>query len=216
MRSSSVLVRTAAPGSTPAWPTASLGGAGRVPKQVSARIAWRYPSREYPLTLSVFGIARAACVSSAMWRRIVRDGGLGRRHHDRSNPEPPNWGAMACTGPAPARVKPGPVPRALIEEIIGLATRAPSSMNTQPWNFYIITGEPLDRIRAGNTERMMAGVPQSREFRTPQPVLGKHRDRQVGVAKRLCPNASLSMRLRCLSVSTMRRDGADSMGRTDC
>jgi nitroreductase len=46
--------------------------------------------------------------------------------------------------------RPDPVPRALIEEIIGLAMRAPSSMNTQPWNFYVLTGEPLDRIRAGN------------------------------------------------------------------
>ena len=62
--------------------------------------------------------------------------------------------------------KPDPVPRALIEEIIGLAMRAPSSMNTQPWNFYVVTGEPLERIRKGNTERMAAGVPQSREFRT--------------------------------------------------
>jgi nitroreductase len=43
--------------------------------------------------------------------------------------------------------KPDPVPRALIEEIIGLAIRAPSSMNTQPWNFYVITGEPLDPRR---------------------------------------------------------------------
>jgi nitroreductase len=81
--------------------------------------------------------------------------------------------------------KPDPVPRALIEEIIGLAMRAPSSMNTQPWNFYVITGEPLDRIRAGNTERMLAGVPQSREFRTGQAFAGQHRDRQVGVAKQL-------------------------------
>jgi nitroreductase len=81
--------------------------------------------------------------------------------------------------------KPDPVPKALIEEIIGLAMRAPSSMNTQPWNFYIITGEPLDRIRAGNTERMVAGVPQSREFRTGQAFAGQHRDRQVGVARQL-------------------------------
>src|SRR5487761_2629692 len=81
--------------------------------------------------------------------------------------------------------KPDPVPRALIAEIIGLAMRAPSSMNTQPWNFYVISGEPLDRIRAGNTERMVAGIPQSREFRTGQPFAGKHRDRQVGVAKQL-------------------------------
>ena len=81
--------------------------------------------------------------------------------------------------------KPDPVPRALIEEIIALAMRAPSSMNTQPWNFTIVTGGPLARIRAGNTERTLAGVPQSREFRTGTAFAGAHRDRQVGVAKQL-------------------------------
>lgn len=81
--------------------------------------------------------------------------------------------------------KPDPVPRALIEEILALAMRAPSSMNTQPWNFHVITGEPLNRIRAGNTERMVAGVPQSREFRTGQAFAGVHRERQIGVAKQL-------------------------------
>lgn len=78
-----------------------------------------------------------------------------------------------------------PVPRALIEEILTLAMRAPSSMNTQPWNFHVITGEPLDRIRAGNTERNLAGVPHSREFRTGHAFEGVHRERQVGVAKQL-------------------------------
>ena len=81
--------------------------------------------------------------------------------------------------------KPDPVPMALIKEILTLAMRAPSSMNTQPWNFYVITGEPLDRIRAGNTERNLAGIPHSREFRIGQPFEGQHRDRQVGVAKQL-------------------------------
>jgi nitroreductase len=81
--------------------------------------------------------------------------------------------------------KPDPVPRALIQEILGLAMRAPSSMNTQPWNFYVITGEPLDRIRQGNTTRMTAGIPQSREFRTGPPFAGPHRERQIGVAKQL-------------------------------
>jgi nitroreductase len=81
--------------------------------------------------------------------------------------------------------KPDPVPRALIKEIIGLAMRAPSSMNTQPWNFYVISGEPLNRIRAGNTERNLAGIPHSREFRTGTGFTGQHRDRQVGVAKQL-------------------------------
>ena len=78
-----------------------------------------------------------------------------------------------------------PVPRALIEEVLGLAMRSPSSMNTQPWNFTIVTGDVLDQNRAGNTERNLAGVPHSREFRIGQAFAGQHRDRQVGVAKQL-------------------------------
>ena len=81
--------------------------------------------------------------------------------------------------------KPDPVPKALIEEIIGMAMRAPSSMNTQPWNFYVITGEPLVNIRRGNTERILAGEPDSREFRKGQAFAGPHRERQIGVAKQL-------------------------------
>jgi nitroreductase len=81
--------------------------------------------------------------------------------------------------------KPDPVPAELIREILALAMRAPSSMNTQPWNFYVITGAPLDRIRRGNTERNLAGVPHSREFRIGQPFAGVHRERQIGVAKQL-------------------------------
>jgi nitroreductase len=78
-----------------------------------------------------------------------------------------------------------PVPRALIEEILALAMRSPSSMNTQPWHFHVITGEPLDRIRRGNTENILAGVPDSREFRRGSPFAGVHRERQIGVAKQL-------------------------------
>ena len=58
-----------------------------------------------------------------------------------------------------------PVPRELIEEIIDLAKRAPSSMNTQPWHFHVITGEPLERIRKGNTEKMMSGSAVDREIK---------------------------------------------------
>ncbi|GHH23527.1 oxidoreductase [Sphingomonas glacialis] len=81
--------------------------------------------------------------------------------------------------------RPDPVPRPLIEEILMLAMRAPSSMNTQPYHFYVIGGSALDAIRAGNTERMVAGIPQSREFRTGTAFAGPHRDRQIGVAKQL-------------------------------
>ena len=78
-----------------------------------------------------------------------------------------------------------PVPRALIEDVLTLAMRSPTSMNTQPWHFHVITGEPLDRIRKGNTENILAGVPDSREFRRGEPFTGVHRDRQVEVAVQL-------------------------------
>ncbi|MFM2300268.1 MAG: hypothetical protein RLZZ84_4 [Pseudomonadota bacterium] len=81
--------------------------------------------------------------------------------------------------------KPDPVPKALIREVLEVAMRAPSSLNTQPWNFYVLTGAPLDRIRAGNTERNLAGVPSSREFKGHENYAGEHRERQVEIAKQL-------------------------------
>jgi hypothetical protein len=78
-----------------------------------------------------------------------------------------------------------PVPRELIEEILALAMRSPSSMNTQPYQFHVITGQPLDRIRKGNTENILAGVPDSREFRRGHAFEGVHRERQIGCAVQL-------------------------------
>jgi nitroreductase len=81
--------------------------------------------------------------------------------------------------------KPTPVAKSLLTEVIEMAMRAPSSLNTQPWNFYVVTGAPLDRIRAGNTERNLAGVPPSRESRSHGEYGGAHRERQIGIAKQL-------------------------------
>ena len=78
-----------------------------------------------------------------------------------------------------------PVPRELIEDVLTLAMRSPTSMNTQPWYFHVITGEPLDRIRRANTENILAGVPDSREFRRGHAFAGVHRARDVEVAKQL-------------------------------
>ena len=78
-----------------------------------------------------------------------------------------------------------PVPQALIREVLALALRAPTSLNTQPWNFYVVAGAVLDRIRQGNVERNLAGVPDSREFRMGPGYVGAHRERQIGVAKQL-------------------------------
>jgi nitroreductase len=81
--------------------------------------------------------------------------------------------------------RPDPVPREVIEEIISVAKWAPSSMNTQPWHVHVVTGEPLDNIRRGNTENMLAGVPPKREFPMRESCEGIHRKRQVEVAVQL-------------------------------
>ena len=78
-----------------------------------------------------------------------------------------------------------PVAKALVREILELAMRAPTSLNTQPWNFYVVAGDVLDRIRKGNVERNLAGVPHSREFRMGPGYEGAHRERQIGIAKQL-------------------------------
>jgi nitroreductase len=78
-----------------------------------------------------------------------------------------------------------PVPRELIDEIIDVAKWAPSSMNTQPWRVHVVTGEPLERIRAGNTENMVRGIPPKRDFPMKESYEGIHRKRQVEVAVQL-------------------------------
>ena len=78
-----------------------------------------------------------------------------------------------------------PVPKALVREVLELAMRAPTSFNTQPWNFFVASGDALDKIRKGNVENILAGVPDSREPRYHGEYEGEHRARQIGVAKQL-------------------------------
>ena len=78
-----------------------------------------------------------------------------------------------------------PVDRIMIEDIIALANRAPSSMNTQPWHLHVLTGEPLEAVRKGNSERMLAGVPPVREISAHAAYEGPHRERQIEIAVQL-------------------------------
>ena len=36
--------------------------------------------------------------------------------------------------------KPHPVPKEILQEILEIATRAPSGMNTQPWEITVVAG----------------------------------------------------------------------------
>ncbi|MBJ7399869.1 nitroreductase [Mycolicibacterium sp.] len=77
------------------------------------------------------------------------------------------------------------VPREVLEDVIRIAQRAPSSMNTQPWHFHVLTGDPLERVRKGNTEKMVAGSSIDREITLNHAYEGPHRDRQVEIAVQL-------------------------------
>ncbi len=55
--------------------------------------------------------------------------------------------------------KPEPVSREMIKQVLQDAVSAPSAMNTQPWEFLVITGETLDKIRKANVDSLRSGVP---------------------------------------------------------
>ena len=78
-----------------------------------------------------------------------------------------------------------PIPKSIVDEIIETAKWAPSSYNTQTWKVHAVSGEPLDKIRKGNTEKTLAGEPPMRDFPYKEKYEGDHRQRQVDVAMQL-------------------------------
>ena len=92
---------------------------------------------------------------------------------------------LATTRRSVRGFKKQPVPRDVIEQIIEVAKRAPSSMNTQPWHVHVLTGEPLERVRKRNMEEMVAGAKPMRDIPTHGAYEGIHRFRQVEIAKKL-------------------------------
>jgi nitroreductase len=57
---------------------------------------------------------------------------------------------------------PTPVPRATIEDILAVASRAPSGTNTQPWKVYVLTGE----AKAGLSRKIAAAYDDPAERAT--------------------------------------------------
>jgi nitroreductase len=58
-----------------------------------------------------------------------------------------------------------PVPKEVLERVLSAAAWAPSGSNLQPWRIFVVTGEPLKRLKKLATERVAAGDPwDEREF----------------------------------------------------
>ena len=53
--------------------------------------------------------------------------------------------------------KPDSIPKEVLKEILDVASRAPSSMNTQPWKCTVIAGEVLEKIKQANIEKFSSG-----------------------------------------------------------
>lgn len=52
-----------------------------------------------------------------------------------------------------------PVSREIIGEILEFAIRAPSALNTQPWEITVVCGEALENIKRENVDNILSGVP---------------------------------------------------------
>jgi nitroreductase len=80
--------------------------------------------------------------------------------------------------------KSDPVPRDVLREILEVASRAPSSMNTQPWEFTVVAGDVLEKIKQANEEKFNAGEPGDLGWENER-FKGKCRERQVALAIQL-------------------------------
>jgi nitroreductase len=82
--------------------------------------------------------------------------------------------------------KPAPVPKEVLEQILEVASHAPSAMNTQPWEFTVLTGDVLENVRRSNAELLKSGaLPNPEHIVVSWPRESIYRQRQVNLAKQL-------------------------------
>lgn len=81
---------------------------------------------------------------------------------------------------------PDPVPEETIMKILEIAAHAPSAMNTQPWEFAVLTGETLERAKQMNIEKLRAKEkPQPEHTVMGWPPDSIFRRRQIDLAKQI-------------------------------
>jgi len=83
------------------------------------------------------------------------------------------------------------VPERVLMELLGLAIRAPSAVNLQPWEFFVVRGDILKEVRKAYLEDYRLGrlpdpdIPVG-DTRDIAPVLeGVYKGRQVALAKQI-------------------------------
>lgn len=72
---------------------------------------------------------------------------------------------------------PEPVSQDVLYKVLELGTRAVSANNSQPWEFAVVTGEMLDRLKVYNLKSLADGNPPDRwEAAYPEPYLGRGKE----------------------------------------
>jgi len=84
-----------------------------------------------------------------------------------------------------------PVPEHVLIKLLGVATRAPSAVNLQPWEFFVVRGNVLKEVKKAYLEDYRCGelpdpdIPVG-DTRDIAPVLeGVYKERQVALAKQI-------------------------------
>ncbi len=75
------------------------------------------------------------------------------------------------------------VPEGIIRGILDDARWSPSWGNTQPWEFYVITGEALEKFKEANRQRTVDGVAPSPDIQMPLEWPARLKDRYMGIGK---------------------------------
>ena len=79
-----------------------------------------------------------------------------------------------------------PVPREVLRDILQLAVRAPSGVNSQPWEFFVLVGDAIENVKRGHIARVRSGVlPNPEHGVTGWPRDSVYRQRQVALAMQL-------------------------------
>ncbi len=82
--------------------------------------------------------------------------------------------------------KSDPIPKEILEKIMQAALKAPSWENTQPWEFAVLGGEAMTKLRAAVSEKMGSGEKPDLDIPWPK-FTGAHHERSRALGKRLLP-----------------------------
>jgi len=85
---------------------------------------------------------------------------------------------------------PEPVGRDVLVSMMSAALKAPSWGNTQPWEYAVIGGEAMSRLRASIAEKLQAGEKPNMDVPPPQ-FKGPHLERAKATARRLFEEADI-------------------------